>query len=99
VAVGRTLPDVSDQTPTAGSGGSGGSGGGSAPRREQAPRYSREELPDYVAAPPHVVVAALVDDERETFTVKQAEDAVEKFLAHEDESEMAQPEPEPDEEA
>lgn len=64
---------------------------------KQDPRYERDQLGEYLGVPPHVVTAALADSPNETFTIKQAQKAVDELYGHEDESEMAQPDPEPDE--
>lgn len=87
---------MAENTSQSGSGGgTGGTGGKSAAPEE--PRYSREELPDFLGVAPYIVSGALAEDERQTFTVKQGQAAVDKFFKHEDTSEGAQPDPEPEE--
>ena len=87
---------MADNPPNTGSGGGSGSGGKSA--TPETPRYSREELPDFLGVAPYIVTGALAEDDRQTFTLKQGQTAVDDFLKHEDSSEGAQPDPEPVEE-
>lgn len=60
------------------------------------PRYERAVLAEYLGVSPAAVAGALADSDKQTFTIAEAEKAVRAFYDHEDTSEMAQPDPEPE---
>lgn len=68
-----------------------GGTGGKAAAADNTPRYSRDELPEFLGQPPHVLAGALEGESKPSFTLAEAQKLVDKFLKHEDTSEGAQP--------
>lgn len=88
---------MATDTSQTGSGGSSGGSSGAAKSAPDEPRYSREELPEFLGVAPHIFAGAVASERNQTFTVAAAQKLVDKFLKHEDESEGAQADPEPEE--
>lgn len=68
----------------------GASSGGSKAVADDAPRYGREELAEFLGVSPAVIAGAFETQRNQTFTLEAAQKIVEKFGKYEPTVELAQ---------